>query len=551
MQRNLMTKGIVIAVTIVVCLFGIIGFPKFLGGPGVPLSAAQLKSNITQSIHLGLDLRGGSHLVLQVQVQDAAKTEADQVIDGLRDAARTAGITIEGYDRNNPETLKDTDSIQVNVHGVDQTKTQAFRSLVADKFPDWVLTPVNAMDYRMNMKPTALIDLKRNTVNQERDTIERRVNALGLTEPTVEQYGASDAAAEILVELPSIDDPARVKDVIGSVAQLKIVEVKNEGPWKTKEEGLASKGGILPLNTEILEWPAGSGHSAGEWYLVARNATITGQDLRSASARSDPQYPGSWEVAFNLSQDGGRKFGSFTGSHINDRLAVVLDNQITSVATIQSKIDDSGVINHLSNQEEASDLALKLRTGALPAGIRYEQERTIGPSLGADSIREGVYAAVGGLIAVVFVMLVYYKKSGINAVLALVLNTILLMAALAYFGATLTLPGIAGVILTIGMAVDSNVLIFERIREELRAGKAIPAAVEAGFGKAWWTIVDTHVTTVVSCLFLFMFGTGPVKGFAVTLVIGLIANVFTAVYVSRAIFDWELSGGKQVTSLSI
>jgi len=550
MQRKLMTKGIIIAVTILICIFGIIGFPKFLGGPGIPLSIAQLKSNMANSIHLGLDLRGGSHLVLQVQVQDAAKTEAGQTVDGLRDAARAAGITIEGYDTSNPQELKDTDTIQINIHGVDQTKTQAFRNLVSEKFPDWVLTPVNAMDYRMNMKPTALVELKRNTVQQERDTIERRVNALGLTEPTVEQYGSSDTQAEILVELPSIDDPARVKEVIGSVAQLKIVEVKNEGPWKTKEEGLASKGGILPLNTEILEWPAGLGNGSGGWYLVARNAVITGQDLRSASARTDPQSPGRWEVAFNLSQDGGRKFGAFTGSHIGDRLGVVLDNQITSVATIQSKIDDSGVINGLGGQEEASDLALKLRTGALPAGIKYEQESTIGPSLGADSIREGIYAAIGGLIAVVFVMLVYYKKAGINAVLALILNTILLMAALAYFNGTLTLPGIAGVILTIGMAVDSNVLIFERIREELRAGKSIPAAVEAGFGKAWLTIVDTHVTTVVSCLFLFMFGTGPVKGFAVTLVIGLIANVFTAVYVSRAIFDWELSSGK-VTTLSI
>ena len=424
--------------------------------------------------------------------------------------------------------------------------------MVTDKFPDWVLTPVNASDYKLNMKPSALIDLKRNTVAQERDTIERRVNALGLTEPTVQDYGASDTQSEILVELPDVDDPARVKELIGSVAQLKIVEVKNEGPWKTKEEGLAAKGGILPLNTEIIDWPAGPGNEAGGWYLVSRTAVITGQDLRNANARTDGQNgAGRWEVAFNLSQDGGRKFGAFTGSNIGNRLAVVLDNQITSVATIQSKIDDSGVINNLSSQEEASDLALKLRTGALPAGIKYEQERTIGPSLGADSIREGIYASIGGLVAVVFVMLIYYKKSGVNAVLALILNTVLLMAALAYFHGVLTLPGIAGVILTIGMAVDSNVLIFERIREELRAGKSIPAAVEAGFGKAWWTIVDTHVTTVVSCLFLFMFGTGPVKGFAVTLVIGLIANVFTAVYVSRAIFDWELSGTKEVTSLSI
>jgi preprotein translocase subunit SecD len=423
--------------------------------------------------------------------------------------------------------------------------------MVNEKYPDWVLAPVNATDYKMNMKPSALVELKRNTVAQERDTIDRRVNALGLAETTVTDYGASDKESEILVELPGVDDPAAVKDLIGSVAQLKIVEVKNEGPWKSKEEGLAAKGGILPLGTEILDWPAGLGNASGQWYLVTRAPVVTGQDMRNAREATDSDSPGRWQVNFSLSQDGARRFGAFTGSHIQDRLAVVLDNQITSVATIQSRIDDDGRINGLATQEEAHDLALKLRTGALPAGIRYEDERTIGPSLGADSIKEGVVAAIAGLVAVVIVMLVYYKKAGINAVLALLLNTVLLMAALAYFGATLTLPGIAGVILTIGMAVDSNVLIFERIREELRAGKSIPAAVDAGFGKAWWTIVDTHVTTIVSCLFLFMFGTGPVRGFAVTLVIGLLANVFTAVFVSRVIFDWELSGRKQVEVLSI
>ena len=390
MQRNLTLKAVVIAATIIVCLFGIIGFPKFLGGVGIPLSLAQVSSNMQQNIHLGLDLKGGSHLVLQVQVQDAAKTEADQTIENLRDATKAANIIVAGYDRNDPSTLQETDSIQVNIHGVDQTKTQAFRSLVADKYPDWILTPVNPTDYKMNMKPSALIELKRNTVAQERDTIERRVNALGLTEPTVQDYGASDTQSEILVELPGVDDPARVKDLIGSAAQLKIVEVKNEGPWKTREEGLAAKGGILPIGTEILDWPAGIGNGSGSWYLVSRTPVITGQDMRNARPATDSDSPGRWECSFTLSQDGGRRFGAFTGANIGNRLAVVLDNQITSVATIQSKIDDSGRINGLSSQEEASDLALKLRTGALPAGIKYEQERTIGPSLGADSIREGI-----------------------------------------------------------------------------------------------------------------------------------------------------------------
>jgi preprotein translocase subunit SecD len=546
-----MVKAGVIAATVLACLFGIIGFPRFLGGVGVPLSVAQLQSNLAHNIHLGLDLRGGVHLVLQVQVQDAAKTQADQVIESLREATRTTNISVAGLDRNDPQTLQDTDSIQVNIHGVDQAKTQQFRGLVTEKYPDWLLAPVNATDYRMNMKPSALIDLKRNTVAQERDTIERRVNALGLTEPTVQDYGAPEKQSEILVELPGIDDPAHAKEFIGAAAQLKIVEVKNEGPWKSREEALAAKGGILPIGTELLDWPQGIGNGSGGWYLVSRTPVITGPDMRNARPAPDSDSPGRWECSFTLSQDGARRFGNFTGANIGNRLAVVLDNQITSVATIQSKIEDSGRINGLSSQQEAEDLSLTLKTGALPAGIKYEQERTIGPSLGADSIREGVVAGIAGLLAVIVVMLVYYKKSGVNAVLALLLNTVLLMAALSYFGATLTLPGIAGVILTIGMAVDSNVLIFERIREELRTGKSIPAAVDAGFGKAWWTIVDTHVTTIVSCLFLFLFGTGPVKGFAVTLVIGLLANVFTAVFVSKVIFDWELSRRKQVTVLSI
>lgn len=546
-----MVKTVVIVAVVLACLFGIIGYPKFVGGIGFPTSLAQLEANLTHNIHLGLDLKGGSHLVLQVQVQDAAKTEADQTIDGLRDAVKSAGISVAGMDHTDPQTLAQTDSIQINIQGVDPAKTRQFRNLVADKFPDWTLTPVNSTDYRMNMKPSALVDLKRNTVTQERETIERRVNALGLAETTVQDYGAEDKESGILVELPGIDDLAHAKELIGSTAQLKIVEVKNEGPWPTRDAALAAKGGILPLGTQLLNWPAGVGNGSGGWYLVARTPVITGPDLRSARAGVDSDSPGRWECSFSLSQDGARKFGAFTGANIGNRLAVVLDNQIVSVATIQSRIDDQGRINGLGSEQEAEDLALELKTGALPAGITYEQERTIGPSLGADSIREGVYAAIAGLLAVVFVMLVYYKKSGINAVLALILNTVLLMAALSYFGATLTLPGIAGVILTIGMAVDSNVLIFERIREELRAGKSVPAAVDAGFGKAWWTIVDTHVTTIVSCLFLFLFGTGPVKGFAITLVIGLFANVFTAVWVSRAIFDWELSGRRQITALSI
>ncbi len=535
-----MIKAVVIVATVLICLFGIFGLPR---------SADQLKANFAKNIHLGLDLQGGTHLVLQVQVQDAAKGVADQAIESMRDETRTRNLSVAGFDRNDPQSLAETDSIQINVHGVDPAKTAEFRNLVTEKYTEWTLAPVSGNDFKMTMKPSALIELKQNTVKQSVETIDRRVNALGLAETTVTQFGDPVTRSQVLVELPGEDDPAHVKSIIGQTAQLKIVSVQNEGPWKTKEEALAAKGGVLKLDTELREYVSGGG--SGGWYLVSRSPVITGRDMRSASQATDPDHPGRWETSFNLSSDGARRFEKFTTANIGNRLAVLLDNQIRSVATIESTIKDSGRINGLASQQEAADLALVLRTGALPAGIIYEQEQTVGPSLGSDSIRDGLYSGIAGLIAVIVVMLIYYKKAGINAVLALLLNTVLLIAALAYFGATLTLPGIAGVILTVGMAVDSNVLIFERIREELRAGKTVAAAIEAGFGKAWWTIVDTHVTTIVSCLFLFMFGTGPVKGFAITLVIGLVANVFTAVWVSRTIFDWELSGRQQVTELSI
>lgn len=538
MQKNLRTKTIVIAVTILACIWGIIGLPK---------SAAELKANLAENIKLGLDLKGGSRLVLQVQVQDAVKVEAQQTIERMKDDLRKAGIDFASMENNEPSSVDTADTIQIEIKGIPAAKSKDFRTLVTDHYGNWVLTAVNATDYRMNMRPSELLVLKRDTVDRSRQTISNRINALGLTEPVVQQEGRADTDYRIVVQLPGVDDPARVRDIIGQAAVLEIVEVK-DGPFPSQEEALAKHGGVLPLNTKLLKAPSRTGEGVS-WYLVNRTPVITGRDLRNSRPGQDEFRK--WETSFTLSQDGAKRFEAFTGANIGNRLAVVLDNQIRSVATIQNRISDQGRITNVGTEQEASDLALVLRSGSLPAGIVYLDERSVGASLGADSIREGIVAGLSGLLAVIVVMLVYYKRSGINAVLALFLNTVLLIAALSYFHAVLTLPGIAGVILTIGMAVDSNVLIFERIREELRAGKAIVSAVDAGFGKAWWTIVDTHVTTIVSCAFLFLFGTGPVRGFAVTLVIGLLANVFTAVFVSRVIFDYELSGKRQLKTLSI
>jgi preprotein translocase subunit SecD len=513
----------------------------------LPKSKEELTANWKQNVKLGLDLRGGSHLVLQVQVQDAFKAEADQAIERVKEELRKAGVNYTVIDRNDPGTLEEAERIQINIRGVAAERTGDFRSILTERFPTWVLMPVNATDYRMNMRPTEALALRKDTVERSIRTIDNRVNALGLTEPVIQQRGRAEAEGEIMVQLPGVDDPARVKQIIQTAAMLEIAEVK-DGPFASQEAARAKHGGVLPLNTQLVRM-APRGESGESWYLMNRTAVVTGRDLRNARPGQDEFRK--WETSFTLTQDGGKRFGRFTEANIGNRLAVILDKQIRSVATIQSRIEDSGRITGQASEMEAADLSLVLRSGSLPAGIVYLEERTVGPSLGADSIRQGVLSGLVGLAMVMAVMAIYYRKSGLNAIIALLLNAVITVAALSYFDAVWTLPGIAGFILSIGMAVDSNVLIFERIREELRGGKAVVAAVAAGFDRAFLTIIDTHVTTVVSCAFLFMFGTGPIKGFAVTLVIGLLANLFTAVFVSRFMFDVVLTRSRQVVRLSI
>lgn len=539
MNRNLQTKALFIVATILVCVYGVIGLPK---------SKDELVANFQKNIRLGLDLRGGSQLVMQVQLQDAFKAEADATIERIKDELRKASVDYGSIDRNEPDSIDNADSIQINVHGVPPTKAGDFRKVINEQFGGvWILGSLNPTDFKLTMKTTEALKLRVATVEQAKSTIEKKINGLGLTESTTQERGNAEKDAQLLVQMPGVDDPARVKDILRTAALLELFDVKG-GPYPTREAAMAEKGGVMPLNTQLVRALPRGGNSEG-WYLLARTPVVTGRDLRDSRAQQSPQNS-SWETTFVLTQEAAKRFERFTEANIGNRLAIVLDKQVLTAPSIKNKISDSGVIEGIGSHEEASDLALNLRSGSLPAGIVYMEERSIGPALGADSIRDGIYSGIAGVLAVVVAMLVYYKRSGINATLALILNAIILIAALAYFDATLTLPGIAGVILTIGMAVDSNVLIFERIREELRAGKAVMAAIDTGFSKAFLTIVDTHVTTVVSCAFLFIFGTTAVKGFAVTLVIGLVANVFTAVFVSKAIFDFEY-GGKQVTTLSI
>ena len=543
MKSNLRIRFIAIVIIVLVCVYGIIG---------VPTSKAQLIENWKKNIHLGLDLQGGSQLTLEVQLQDAFKADADDVINRMKDALRAASIDYSDLSRNDPQSIQDADSITIFIKGIPAIKAGDFRGVINDQYAgDWILSPTNQTDYRMTMKPSSAIKLKLDTLTQSMHTLENKINGLGLSEASVQARGGSGGEAEFIVQMPGVDDPARVRQILQTQALLELDEVKGGAgahAYSTRDEIMTEYNGVLPVNTKIVKGLARPGEPAGFW-LLGRTPVVTGRDLRDAQAQQGEM--GRWETSFVLSQDAAKRFERFTGANVGNRLAIVLDGLVLEAPVIENKISDSGRITGAASHEDASDLALNLRAGSLPASVKPLSEVTVGPSLGSDSIKAGIAAAIAGVIAVIGVMLVYYKRSGINATLALVLNAIILIAALSYFDAVLTLPGIAGVILTIGMAVDSNVLIFERIREELRNGKAVIAAVDAGFAKAFLTIIDTHVTTVVSCAFLFIFGTGPVKGFAVTLMIGLISNLFTAVFVSRTIFDWELGMQKRNVTISI
>jgi preprotein translocase subunit SecD len=538
-MKNLSWKLLVIVAVLVLFVAGIVGIPKDLSGQG-------LLASVKNQIHLGLDLRGGTHLILQVKVNDAVNVDSDNAIARLKEEMRTRKIAYA--DMLKPDPVNHPEMVVVK--GVPPEQTSDFKSIVADRLPEYDATSGAENSWTVSMKPQNLADLKNQAVTQAIETIRNRIDALGVSEPVIQEHGLGQY--QILVQLPGVDDPARVKDIIKSTAMLEL-KLSLGGPYPSEQAALQDKGGVMPPDAVLLPGrnPRGASGDSGEsWYFISRAPAVTGRDLRDAQPGrgADTNQP---RVNFVLTGDGGRKFYNFTSAHVGEGLAVVLDSKVVEVANIREPIKDQGEIEGGFTEESAKDLALKLRSGALPAGINYLEERTVGPSLGADSIREGVRAAVVGMVAVLAFMLIYYRWAGVNADIALILNLIILLGFMGFFGAVLTLPGIAGVILTVGMGVDSNVLIFERIREELRNGKTPSSAVEQGFGHAWITIVDTHVTTIVSAAILFIFGTGPVKGFATTLVFGLAANLFTAVFVSRVIFDWVLSRKQRGEALSI
>lgn len=541
MRKSLLPKTLFIIAILLVFVYGI-----FFGtDPDKAVTAFKqggLGAAIQQNIHMGLDLKGGTHLILQVAVNEAVSAETDRIVESLKDDLSKAGVAYTDISKPNPQNQPEL----IQIKGVSPDKTSALRQVVSDNFNKYDLQTGANNTYSIMMKASELTSLKDRAVQQAIETIRSRVDQLGVSEPTIQEHGLGDY--QILVELPGVDDPARVKEIMQSTAMLDI-RLDMGGPYPDEQSALQANGGQIPADAMLLQGNLGEGDNQPQYFLVSRTAAVAGSDIRDAQPSRDEN--GRPDVQFSLSNDGGRRFGQFTAAHINDKLAIVLDNRVREAATIQEQIRDNVRITGAFTEQQTHDLSMMLRSGALPASIHYLDEETVGPSLGADSIRQGVLAAIVGMAAVLIFMLIYYHGAGINADLALILNLIILLGFLGFSGATLTLPGIAGVILTIGMGVDSNVLIFERIREELRAGKAPAAAVDQGFGHAWLTIVDTHVTTIVSAFILFIFGTGPVRGFAVTLTFGLLANLFTAVYVSRTIFDAILNRKQRGAALSI
>jgi len=516
-------------------------YASFLAACAVVMWPPFTQGDQPGKIPLGLDLKGGVHLVLQVMTDDALNVFVDDRVQAIRRELSDKGIAFSAVERRS--------STSYTVEGVEPARVKDVQEILrayshaATEPGGWeIQSKDNSFTVEMS-KPLAE-HLKTRTVTEAKETLERRVNQLGVAEPVVALYGSQ--SDQILVQLPGVRDIEAAKRVIVTTAQLMLKLVEKSA--SSRDALLEPYQGKVPTQMDLVE---GRGAEAGErtYYLLRREAVITGLDLKSARVGVDQNNQPN--VSFTLNAQGATKFRDATGRNIGRQLAVILDNYVESAPVIQSKIGAEGQISggHFTT-ETADELAKVLRAGALPASLKYLQELTVGASLGQDSIRSGIVASVAAMLFIAVFMLVYYRLSGVNAIVALAANLLILLGTMAQFSATLTLPGIAGIILTIGVGVDTNVLVFERIREELRQGKTVKAAVANGFERVWVVILDTHATALISAAFLFQFGTGPIKGFAVTLVVGLVANVFASFFVSKFLFEWML-GKRQVSSLSI
>ncbi len=493
-----------------------------------------------QKIRRGLDLKGGVQIVLRVNTDDALRLESETAAERLRESLEKAGITGATITVPTPTTIQ--------VTGIPQPQDSAFRQAAVEAEATFNRSSGLDGSYTLTMKPNYVQQLRQDTVTQAHQTIDRRINELGVTEPTISIQGTNKD--ELMIQLPGMSDIARAKELIGRTGTLEL-DLVEAGPMPTKEALLQAHNGQVPPAMKILpgvEGVPGEAPSA-VYYLVQKIPVVTGRDLRNAKPTIDENSQPA--VSFSLKPDGARKFGKATGENVGRQLAIVLDNRIESAPRIDGRITDEGRITGHFTQREAQDLSLVLRSGALPASLTYLQQETVGATLGADSVRAGLIASLCSLLLVVAFMLFYYRMGGINSTVALVFNLVILLGAMSYIGATMTLPGIAGFVLTMGVGVDSNVLIFERIKEELAAGKGVRASLDAGFNRVFVTLLDTHIAALISAAFLFQFGTGPIRGFATTLTFGLISNLFTATFVSRTLFNIYLSRKQQVATLSI
>ena len=509
----------------------------------IVLGAAVVAYPPEEKINLGLDLRGGVHLVASVETDKALASETDTTMSSMI-------ATLEDRDVPGADGVQ-TGQDSFTLSGIDTAFEDEVRTAVRDFFAGWSVRR-SGEDFLFTRSDAGSATVVDDTIRQAESTIRNRIDQFGVAEPVIHRQLGTN---RIVIQLPGVDDPERVKELIGKTALLefRLVDWPTDGIGAaSREEVLAHYGGSIPERIILVPQEIRDAEDqlleTRYWGLESRKI-IDGNDLRDA--RPDRGQFNEAVVGFSLKADAADRFGEITGNSIGRGLAIVLDGVLQTAPTINARISDSGIIEGRYTAEEVQDLVLTLKSGALPAKIDYLEERTVGPWLGRDSIDRGLRAGAIGASLVVLAMLVVYKLTGINAVIALLLDFVLVFGALAYMGATLTLPGIAGIILTIGMAVDANVLVFERIREELRNGRTVRAAVQSGFSKAFSSILDANVTTVIAALFLFQFGSGPIRGFAVTLMAGIFASVFTAVFVSRWLFDLFLSRRARVEKLSI
>jgi preprotein translocase subunit SecD len=489
-------------------------------------------------INLGLDLQGGIHLVLGVEADKFVASQTERAAEDFKNGLERKGV---GVKKVAAEGLGQVNVELANPANLNDALT------VAAEFTTFEVTnrDEKAGRFTLAMRERQIAQFRDDAVRQGVETIRNRVDQFGVAEPTITRQGGD----RILIQLPGLQDPERAKALIGKTALLEFKMLDEQTPV---EQALA---GRLPETSEILYQRVVDKESKAERkqpYVVLKRTLLTGAELTRAEVQADPNSPGNWQVAIEFTATGARIFGDVTEQNVGRRLAIILDGTLYSAPRINERIPGGrAVITGQFSVDEARDLAIVLRAGALPAPVTILEERTVGPSLGADSIRQGMIAILGSAAAVVLFMLLYYRLSGLIADVALVLNLLILLASMAAFGATLTLPGIAGIALTIGMAVDTNILIFERIREEMRVGKSPRSAIEAGFHRALRTIIDTHLTVMVTAAILYNFGTGPVKGFAVSLFVGLAASLFTAYFFTRLLFDIVYVGRRKVTAISI